>query len=214
MRSERCFHMDTAGALPPEAEKQEAPPGTLAWEANSDCSVQRTEVLRAALDEGLHYHPGGGLLQLAFRSPQEREELIDALNHAAVWRYSGGGDDSGVGARSWSYTPRNMPDLEELRRLAATSPPLSRLLQLHDCARRVSNELQGPNERPRADARKGPTGREDDALQNFWLRLCLPKPRRGLRCRQPMSLVFHRDLHGGTCPPAHHPTPTPQPPPR
>ena len=203
--------MDTAGALPPEAEKQEAPPagqdtaGTLAWEASTSCSVQRTKLLRTVLEQDLQYHRGSGLLQLAFTTPQERGELIEALNGAGLWRYSGGGNNLGVGARSWSYTPRNQPDLEILRRLARTSPPLARLLQLHDCLRRISNELQGPGEQPVADARKGPAGREDDALQNFFIRLCLPT----LRTLKPMSLAYHRDIYGGAhARPTHLPCPS------
>ena len=166
----------------------------LEWEADdgASCSTSRTDILKAVLDEGLQYHPGGGLLQAACPSALERSALITAISKEKLWRFSGGGDDSGVGARSWTYSLMRVVDVDGLRQLARAQPLFARLLQLHDSVQKIAKELEGPDEPATTDARKGPAGRKEDALQNMWIRLCLPK-RSG---RKPMTLGFHRDLHG------------------
>ena len=143
--------------------------GSLEWEVGDGTprSEARSALLKDVLSEGLQYHPEGGFLQLAFPTAEDRSALIEALNGEELWCFSGGGDDSGEGARNWSYTVMKAVDLEALRQLALTKPAFASLLRLHDSVQRVANELDEAGATPTADARKGAKGREGDALQHM-----------------------------------------------
>ena len=151
----------------------------LEWEAASSSSSARDVCLAQALESGLQYFPDQGVLQLAFPTRESRSRLIGEISAQGLWRFSGGGDESGKGARCWHLSLMKLADVENLRLLADTRPALKPLLTLHDTLQRIANELQDaqmetPGETPALGRPKGTKCRAGNALQSLWIRLCLP----------------------------------------
>ena len=104
-------------------------------------------MLRECIASQYGRHPGKGLLQLAFRTRKDRTDLVNALSGLELWSFSNGGDKFGRGARNWSLSLLQEADLEALRQHALNSPPIAKLVLLHDRLREAASEVAEDEQR-------------------------------------------------------------------